>query len=93
MNINETHKRIGRGINKTYYHYMVYNSDNELNTYYRTTKEIAQEFGCSRGTIYSIITNPDKPRRIYKNLKIEQDYKHTDLVNYIKEQNDLISCI
>ena len=39
MNINETPKRIGRGINKTYYHYMVYNSDNELNTYYRTTKE------------------------------------------------------
>ena len=93
MNIKESQKRNGRGINKSYYHYMVYNSDTESNTYYKTTKDIATQFGCSRGTIYSIITKPDKPRRIYKNLKIEQDYKHVDLVNYINEQKLLINSI
>tara|TARA_R110000796_G_scaffold252443_1_gene386814 strand:- start:6546 stop:6830 length:285 start_codon:yes stop_codon:yes gene_type:complete len=92
MSINETlTNRKGRGINKSYYHYSVYNNENDTIEYYRTTKDIAEEFGCSRGTIYNIINNPTQPRRVYKNLVIEQDYKHYSVIDYIKEQQALIN--
>ena len=92
MSIEETKKtRRGRGENKTYFHYSVYDNETDTSKYYKTTSDIAKVYGCSRGTIYSIINSPEKSRRIYKNLYIEQDYKHIDVINYINEQNDFIN--
>jgi len=84
MSITDTPKR--RGENKSYYHYLVYNDDTESHNYYKTTNAIAAEFGCSRATIYNIMSSPNKLRRKFKNLRIIKSYQHTEVVKYINQQ-------
>ena len=91
MSIADSHKR--RGLNKSYYHYKVYNEDTKSNEYYKTTKDISAEFGCSRATIYNIITKPNKQRRKYKNIIISQAYEHVEVINYINRQRELENII
>jgi hypothetical protein len=83
--------------NKSYFHFCVYNGEDDNGTYYRTCDEISDSYGCSRGTIYNIINNPDAPRRKFKELRIVKDYLHHTAIekvpqdSYIKETSDLIN--
>ena len=87
MSIAETPKR--RGLNKSYYHYIVYNEDTKTNHYYKTAKDISLQYGCSRATIYNIITKSNKPRRKYKNITISHSHEHVEVINYINRQETL----
>tara|TARA_R110001632_G_scaffold134152_2_gene249327 strand:- start:1637 stop:1912 length:276 start_codon:yes stop_codon:yes gene_type:complete len=91
MSIAETPKR--RGSNKSYYHYIVYNEDTKTKNYYKTAKDISNEFGCSRATIYNIIMKPKKPRRKYKNITICQSHDHVEVINYINRQRNILEII
>ena len=87
--IGEQTKRIPRGLNKSYYHYLVYDGDKDESKYYFTLKEIGKTYDLCRATLTSMILCPDKPCRKYPNVKIYKDKKHKFCVDYNMDYEDL----
>lgn len=86
-------QRTPRGLNKSYYHYLVYDGDVDESRYYFTLKDISKEYSLCRATINSMINNPDRPCRKYPNVKIFKDKKHRLVVDYNVEEQDLFKWI
>lgn len=64
----------GRGINRSFYHYKVFNSDTNEEKLFRTCKEITTEFGICRATIYNMVNKESKRNRKKNNITITQFY-------------------
>ena len=62
----------GRGINKSFYHYKVLNKVTGESNFYRTCKDITNEFGICRATIYNMINKPSTRTRKHNHLDITQ---------------------
>jgi len=63
---------MARSPNKTFYHYRVTNNVENTTKFYRTCKEITDEYHICRATIYNMINKPVIRTRRYKHLDIEQ---------------------
>ena len=76
MSITEEYTRIGRGINKTMYHYKLQNlNDISKIEYYKTINDITTKYGISRGNVYLMIKSAgdtEIKRRKYAHLTIER---------------------
>ena len=67
----------GRSVNKTHYHYKIFDREKNDTKYYKTLNHITDEDGISRSIIYLMCKNPDDVnRRKYDHLKIEKIHLH-----------------
>jgi hypothetical protein len=71
-----SNKKISRGTNKTKYHYKLVNDKNTETEFFKTTKEITEKYGISRGNIYLMTKNKEAKRRIYNHIHIDKINEH-----------------
>ena len=74
MCIKKELNKMARGLNKSYYHFIL--TDKQVNEpkFYKTCKEITKDYGLCKATIYNIINNKHRSIK-YPNLNIEIYYQ------------------
>lgn len=82
----------GRSVNKTHYHYKIFNRETNETKYYKTLNHITDEYGISRSNIYLMCKNNDTEinRRKYDHLNIEKIHLHYLVVEQGLDPNSLI---
>ena len=71
-----SNKKPSRGANKTKYHYKLVNDNKTETEFFKTTKEITEKYGISRGNIYLMTKNKETKRRIYGHIHIDKINEH-----------------
>lgn len=82
----------GRSVNKTHYHYKIFNRETNETKYYKTLNHITDDYGISRSNIYLMCKNNDTEvnRRKYDHLDIEKIHLHYLVVEQGLDPHSLI---
>jgi len=65
---------VGRGENKSFYHFLITNTQTDKSDYFRTCKDITKAHGICKATIYNMLGGKHRPVK-YTHLTIERFYQ------------------
>ena len=83
--------RVGRGSNKSHYHYCITDRKTNEKTYYKTLRNIKEDLGISPSNVYLMCKSPETERRKYNDILIEKCHEHYLFVEYGIEPENILT--